>query len=67
MVLAVSVTHSLGLECEAFGTGKHFCYLSAHKIANRLGPQKSRALPMFHALTGCDTVSSFVGYGKKTA
>ena len=22
---------------------------------------------MFHALTGCDTVSSFVGYGKKMA
>ena len=22
---------------------------------------------MFHALTGCDTVSSFVGHGKKTA
>ena len=68
VVLAVSVTHSLGLQCElwlAFGTGKYFCYLSAHKITNALGPEKSRALPMFHALTGCDTVSSFVG--KKTA
>ena len=67
VVLAVSVTHSLGSECElwlAFGTGKYFCYLSAHKITNALGPEKSRALPMFHALIGCDTVSSFVG--KKT-
>ncbi len=27
----------------------------------------SFALPMFHALTGCDTVSSFCGRGKKTA
>ena len=64
VVLAVSVTHSLGSECElqlAFGTGKYFCYLSAHKISNALGPEKSRTLPMFHALTGCDTVSSFVG------
>ena len=68
VVLAVSVTHSLGSECElwlAFGTGKYFCYLSAHKITNALGPEKSQAI--FHALTGCDTVSSFVGHGKKTA
>ena len=28
---------------------------------------KAKALPMFHALTGCDTVSSFVGHSKKTA
>ena len=68
VVLAVSVTHSLDSECElwpAFGTGKHFCYLSAHKITNALGPEKSQALSMFHALIGYDTVSSFVG--KKTA
>ena len=68
VIPAVSVTHSLGSACElwlAFGTNKYFCYLSAHKITNTLGPEKSRALTMFHALTGCDTVSSFVG--KKTA
>ena len=29
--------------------------------------QKCLALPMFHAFTGCDTVSSFSGRGKKTA
>ena len=28
---------------------------------------KSANLPLFHALTGCDTVSSFAGIGKKTA
>ena len=70
VVLPVSVTHSLDSECElwlAFGTGKHFRYLSAYKIANRLGPEKSQALPMFHALTGCHTGSSFVGHGKKTS
>ncbi|KAL7384824.1 hypothetical protein ABVT39_009510 [Epinephelus coioides] len=32
-----------------------------------LGPEMSCALPMFHALTGCDTVSSFAGLGKKAA
>ena len=70
VVLAVSVAQGLGSEYElwlAFGTSKHFRYIAAHKIANRLGSEKSQALPMFHALTGCDTVSSFVGHGKKTA
>ena len=64
VVVAVSVAQSLGSEYGlwlAFGTSKYFQYIAAHKIANRLGPEKSLALPMFHALTGCDTVSSFVG------
>ena len=67
-IIDLDNTHSLGSECVlwlAFGTGKYFCYLSAHKITNALGPEKSWTLPMFHALTGCDTVSNFVG--KKTA
>ena len=43
----------------AFGTGKSLQYRAAHEI--------SAALPEFHALTGCDTVSSFAGRGKQTA
>jgi len=31
------------------------------------GPEKSNALPAFHAFTGCDNVSSFSGKGEKTA
>ena len=50
----------------AFGTGKSFRYFAAHEIAAGLGPENARALPMFHALTGCDNVSSFAGHGKKT-
>ena len=68
VVLAVSVVKDLGQETElwlAFGTGKNFRYIAAHEIAVGLGPQKAKALPMFHSLTGCDTVSSFVGCGKK--
>ena len=38
-----------------------------HDIATTLGPEKSEALPMFHAQTGCDTVSAFVERGKRTA
>lgn len=70
VVLAVSVAQGLQPEDElwlAFGTGKSFRYLAAHEIAAGLGPEKAQALPMFHALTGCDTVSSFAGHGKKTA
>ena len=32
-----------------------------------LGPQKSQVLPIFHAYTGCDTVSSFSTRSKKSA
>ena len=42
-------------------------FLAAHEIAVALGPIKCRRLPFFHVLTGCDTVSSFGGRGKKTA
>jgi len=69
LVIAVSCWHSL--QCVelwlAFGTGKHFRFIPVHEIANALGPRKSRALPAFHALTGCDTTSAFHGKGKKTA
>ena len=51
----------------AFGVGKNFRYIPAHLIATQLGERRSRALPFFHAMTGCDTVSFFAGKGKKTA
>ena len=38
-----------------------------HTIAAHLGPAKTSALHAFHALTGCDTTSSFFGKMKKTA
>jgi len=70
VVLAVMVAERLPAIKElwiAFGVGKNLRYIAAHQIAAHLGSEKSRALPMFHALTGCDTVSTFVGHGKKTA
>ena len=51
----------------AFGMGKLFRYYPIHEIARSLGPQKSLALPVFHAFTGCDTVSFFAGKSKKSA
>lgn len=50
-----------------FGTGKNHRYIPAHDISNSLSPEAARGLPAFHAFTGCDTVSCFLGKGKKSA
>ena len=50
-----------------FGTGESKKILSAHQIGSAIGRDKAVALPVFHAFTGCDTVSSFKSIGKKTA
>ena len=49
----------------AFGTGQPFHYLAAQTLAIALATEKALVLSMFHALTGCNTVSSFVGQRKK--
>ena len=51
----------------ALGTGGHFRFIPTNEVAEAVGPRKSATLQMFHALTVCDTVSSFAGIGKKTA
>jgi hypothetical protein len=51
----------------AFGVGKRFTYIPINSIAEALGEDKCVALPAFHSFTGCDTVSSFYGKGKKKA
>ena len=43
----------------AMGTAYHFRYIAAHEISNNFGSGMSKALPIFHAFTGCDTVSCF--------
>lgn len=53
--------------CAAFGTGKTFTYININAIYEKLGEEKSQALPVFHSFTGCDTTSSFFGRGKKSA
>ena len=69
VVLATSLFYTLILDelQIAFGTGKSFRYIPAHEIARSLGEIKSTALPFFHSLTGCDTVSFFGGNGKRAA
>ena len=69
VVLAVASAQRLNITelWIAFGAGKNFRYLPAHEMADALGPDRCVALPMFHAFTGCDTVSCFGGRGKRTA
>ena len=68
-ILAITFEHRLELEklWVAFGVGKNLRYLPIHKIASSLTTLQCEGLPFFHALTGCDTVSFFSGWGKKSA
>ena len=50
-----------------FASGKNLRDIPIHDICSDLGPSRSMALPLFHAITGCDTTSHFLGCGKKTA
>ena len=67
-VLAISVADNLpGNDIWiSYGIAKHVRYLPAHAVAPKIRQEKSKALPLFHAITGCDTVS-FFGDGQKTA
>ena len=47
-----------------FGIQQRFRYIPIYNIVMDLGHAKSTALSAFHALTGCDTTSSFYGKGK---
>jgi len=46
---------------------KDFRFYSINVICANLGDSRSRTLPVFHVLTGCDTTSAFRGKGKKLA
>ena len=67
--MAVSIAQILTLDelWISFGSSMQVRYLPAHTIATSLGRERAGVLPMFHALTGCDTVSFFSGRGKMTA
>ena len=51
----------------AFGRGSKFRCINVMKLMKFLGKEKARGLPIFHAFTGCDTVSFFAGRGKRSA
>ena len=69
VVLAIRFFPTLGLVefWVGFGSRKKLRDIPIHDICSDLGPSRSVALPLFHAITGCDTTSHFLGCGKKTA
>jgi hypothetical protein len=68
VVIGVAVFDDLNVDhlWMTFGKGKDLRWIPIHDSVRSLGP-RSKALPFFRAFTGCDTVSTFVGKGKKTA
>ena len=50
-----------------FGVGKNVRLIPVHELSAAISPSCRVALPAFHALTGCDTVSCFYGRGKRSA
>ena len=50
-----------------FGTGSNFSYIPVCEVVNGMNPRNCTGLPVFHAFTECESVSSFGGRGKKTA
>ena len=69
VVLAISTFNAINPDelWLAFGTGTKFRYIPIHEVVTNMEPRICSTLPMFHAFTGCDTVSSFCGRVKKTA
>ena len=51
----------------AFGMGKSYQEIRINSVYDKLGKDKSIALPCFYAFTGCDTTSQFFGKGKSSA
>ena len=69
VVLAIAFYEQLGLSelWIGFGSGKSDRDIPVHSIYAQLGPSKSLALPICHALTCCDTTSELLGCRTKTA
>ena len=69
VILTIHRFASLGLSelWVCLGSGRKIRDIPIHVLSAQLGAPICKALPLFHALTGCDTVSHFLGYGKKTA
>ena len=42
-----------------FGTRSNFCYTAVHEVVTMMNHRTCASLPIFHALTECDSVSSF--------
>lgn len=68
-VAVLCAAHFDSLQCTElwFRTGvkDKLRYIPVHTLTQELGQDVCRALPGFHALTGCDSTSALSGLGKK--
>ena len=70
-VAVLSITYFEDLQCQElwFRTGvkDRLRFIPIHRLQSSLGQHLCKALPAFHALTGCDSTSALQGIGKTTA
>ena len=68
VILPIAVYPDLNIDALWLAVGKdqNFRIIQIHDVCRSLGPS-SKELPFFHACSGCDNVSAFVGKGKKSA
>lgn len=69
VILVIYWFASLGLSelWVCLGSGKKMRDILIHTLSAQLGPSRCMAMPLFHEVTGCDTVSHLLGCGRKTA
>ena len=70
-VVVLAIAHHNNIKPDelwvAFDTGSHSRYIPVHELTASLDSRMCSTLHVFHAFTGCDIVSSFLGRGMKTA
>ena len=61
LLLAVAIFKRIELTefWVVFGTRSNFCYTAVHEVVTMMNHRTCASLPIFHALTECDSVSSF--------
>jgi len=70
IVIAVYAYHSMSHLTQLwidFGVGKNRKLIPVHELCTHLPQNLVMNFLIFHAFTGCDTVSSFAGIGKRSA
>ena len=67
VVIAIAILNQINPDelWLAFGMGSNFRYIPVREVVSGMDPRNCAVLPVFHAFTGCDTVSSFGGRRKK--
>ena len=69
-VLLLAISKAAELEIPIYqkrGTQNKTRYINVTSFSKSVGERIAASLPGIHAFTGCDTVSSFAGKGKKNA